>query len=408
MTHTRARYQHGSLTKEERKSGPAVWIYRWRESFADASTVNRKKIVGTTEEYPNKTSALRAVDGLRLEINAITACSASKHTVAELATHYCETELGGECSKTALTRKVYLYHLKEVILPAWGDFQLHQVRSVAVERWLSALTGAPSTKAKTRNVFSTLYRHAMRYEWTTANPIQLVRQSAQRLREPDVLTVEELQALIGELDEPAKTFAITAAVTGLRCSEIIGLKWQDISFEEATIRVLRSLVGHVEGKPKTEASRRPIPLSPQLAKILQEWRTKSPFTRPVDWLFASPASLGQKPYWPGMILAKHLKPAAQRLDLTKRIGWHTFRRTYATLLPDIGASVTTTKELMRHANPSVTFSLYAQAVTEEKRTAQNALASRVIGTTAETGQTTCLCAVPIRSQACSHPELGIG
>ena len=385
-THKRARYQNGSLTTEKRKSGPDVYVYRWREPLSDGGSVNRKKIVGTIAEYRTKAAARHAVDGLRLEINSTVASPAASHTIAELITHYCDTELGDESAKTLLTRKVYLYHLKEVILPTWGHCRLHQVRSVAVERWLAALSGAPGTKAKTRNIFSTLYRHAMRYEWTLTNPITLVRQSAKRVEEPDVLTPEELQLLLSELGEPAKTLVVTAAVTGLRCGELIGLKWEDIDFERGTIRIVRSLVDHVEGQPKTEASRKPLPLSPQLSERLLQWRSASPFTEPANWVFASSASFGKMPYWPGTILTRHVKPAAERLGICKKIGWHTFRHTYATLLSASGASVTTTMELMRHANPSVTFGLYAQAVTEEKRKAQNALAALVMGMQMGMGQ----------------------
>jgi site-specific recombinase XerD len=43
---------------------------------------------------------------------------------------------------------------------------------------------------------STLYNHAIRYEWLTFNPISKVRASAKRLREKDVLTPEEFQNLV--------------------------------------------------------------------------------------------------------------------------------------------------------------------------------------------------------------------
>ena len=402
-THKRARYQNGSLTIEQRAKGPAVWIYRWRELNADGGSTNRKKIVGTTQDFASKAAARRAVEGLRLDINSTVQNSSTNMTIAQLIAHYSDIELGDDSSKTLLTRKVYMHHLTNVILPTWGEHRLHQVRSITVERWLASLPGAPATKAKTRDVFSTLYRHAMRYEWTNANPIQLVRQSARRLREPDVLTPGELQALMSELAPHARTMAVTAAVTGLRCGELIGLKWADVDFDQGTIKIVRSLVDQAEGKPKTETSRKPLPLSPQLAQTLLNWREVSPFTRGEDWIFASPSNFGKKPYWPGMVLARHIKPVARRLGIQKQIGWHTFRHTYATLLSSSGASVTTTMELMRHANPSVTFSLYAQAVTEDKRKAQNALAALITGTHCEMPlPPTSGVAVPVCSQTCSR------
>jgi integrase len=58
------------------------------------------------------------------------------------------------------------------------------------------------------------------------------------------------------------------------------------------------------------------------------------------------------------------------VGITKHIGWHTFRRTFATLLSGSGEDIKTTQELMRHANSRITLDLYAQAVTSTKRSAQ--------------------------------------
>lgn len=80
-------------------------------------------------------------------------------------------------------------------------------------------------------------------------------------------------------------------------------------------------------------------------------------------------------YWPDAVLKRHVLPAAQRAGITKRIGWHTFRRTTATLLHAAGVSLKTTQELMRHASPDITLGIYAKAVTADKRQAQNTLAA---------------------------------
>jgi integrase len=68
-----------------------------------------------------------------------------------------------------------------------------------------------------------------------------------------------------------------------------------------------------------------------------------------------------------------------------------FARTAASLLLSSGSSVKSMQELMRHATSGITLELYAQAITEDKRDAQNALAAIVAGQTispvepAETG-----------------------
>ena len=65
----------------------------------------------------------------------------------------------------------------------------------------------------------------------------------------------------------------------------------------------------------------------------------------------------------------YVQPLAKRLSITKKIGWHTFRRTVATLLTAGDETAKTTQELMRHANVGITMNVYAQALTPVKRAA---------------------------------------
>jgi integrase len=103
-------------------------------------------------------------------------------------------------------------------------------------------------------VFASPTMKAIRWEWTDRNPIKSVRQSAKRMRTPDVLTPEEIMALLKELPEPLRTAAELDAFTGLRRGELIGLQWEDVDFENLVIHVRRSVVMMVQGAPKTEAS----------------------------------------------------------------------------------------------------------------------------------------------------------
>lgn len=374
LTLRRDRYQRGSLTIEKRNNGPNVWVYRWRESLGNAETVQRKRIIGTKKEYPTEAAAWKAVDGLQLEINS-DAVSTAKVTVDQLIAHYKDVELAESNIKTARTKEVYRHHLDKIISPRWGSLQLSDVKPVAVERWLGELPFAPGTRAKVKGVMNVLFQHAMRYEWAERNPIRLVRQSAMPLEEQIVLEPIEVQALLSELRDPFRTLILLAAVTGLRRGELFGLKWEDIDFRAAEINIVRSVVDQVEGPPKTLASRRPIPMSDELASALEGWRQQTEYSQPNNWVFASPMALGEKPYWPDAVLKRHILPAAERAGITKRIGWHSFRRTLATLLQSSGASLKTTQELLRHASPTITLGIYAKAVTADKRQAQKTIAA---------------------------------
>src|ERR1700739_99442 len=101
MNLKRTRYQQGSLRLEKRKTGQDVWTYRWRERGPNGQSIRHKELVGTKLEYPSKASAMRAVDGLRLDINTeATSSSSGQLTVDELIEHSKLTELNRSNSKT--------------------------------------------------------------------------------------------------------------------------------------------------------------------------------------------------------------------------------------------------------------------------------------------------------------------
>ena len=99
---------------------------------------------------------------------------------------------------------------------------------------------------------------------------------------------------------------------------------------------------------------------------------------PDDWVFASPRSKGKVPYWPAILMRKIVRPAAVRAGITKRIGWHTFRHSYATLLIANGENVKVVQELMRHASARLTVDVYSQARNPAKRAAQQRLVQTIL------------------------------
>ncbi len=136
------------------------------------------------------------------------------------------------------------------------------------------------------------------------------------------------------------------------------------------ISVIRSIVMQVVGPCKTEASQRPIPMDQRLAEALEVWRAQSCYRAESDWVFASLKSRGRWPYWGQPLMRKTIRPVAIRLGISGRLGWHTFRHTYSTLLRATGADIKVMQELLRHASARVTLDTYTQAVTDMKRRAQ--------------------------------------
>lgn len=376
----RIRYQHGCISREGRSNGPDVWIFRWRETSPNGQSVNRKVVVGTVERYSTRSAAQKAADAIRIHVNKESPQSALQPlTCQQLIAHYVVRELGEHNNKRAYsTKAAYTCYLDNWILPRWGPCRLTEVKAVAAEEWLGSLSLAPGTKAKLRNIMSSVFNHAIRHEWLDKNPISLVRQSAKRECIPAILDAVEIGALLTELLCPYRQMVFLAATTGLRVSELLGLKWDDIDFESEEIRLNRGVVHQIIGDLKTEASRKPLPLDPELAQSLLAWRRVSPFNQEHDWVFASPEMQGTQPYWPENLLRRHIRPAAKRCGINKPIGWHTFRHSYATHLKANGEDVKVVQESLRHASSRVTLDTYTQALTPAKREAQTKVVRMIL------------------------------
>ena len=251
---------------------------------------------------------------------------------------------------------------------------LDDVKTVAFEQWLRSIELAPKSKTHIRSLMHLLYQNARRWEMTDKNPIELVRQGSRRVRIPRVLTAEEIRSLLAELSEPYHTMVLVAACTGLRVSEIVGLQWGDFDWESETVLVQRAVVQTRVGDTKTETSSRPLPLDPVLAKHLKELHEGSFYKAAQDWVFANDAG---RPRWQETILARQLKPAALRAGIGK-IGWHTFRHTYSTMLRSAGTDIKVQQELLRHANIQTTMNIYTQAVSDQKRVANSKVVEMVL------------------------------
>lgn len=363
----RERYQNGSIRRETRKHGAAVWTLRWREQDAQGRSIRRKEIIGTVEEYPTKASAQKACEFKRSTINRETR---TPRIMTELVTHYREKEMTERSNKSYSTRTAYAVYLRNWIVPKWGEFSLSDVRTVAVEDWLRTLTLSNGSKAKIRNLMSALFNHAMQYEWMDRNPIRLVRQSAKRERTPDVLTAEEIKTLLSKLDGPYYVMAFLAAVTGLRVSELLALKWEDVDFTAGEIRLTRAIVCQHVGPLKTAASQKPVPMDAGLSALLLDWRGRCPYNQESDYVFASAEKHGKQPLWPSSAMSKHIRPAAKLAGITKHVRWHVFRHSFATLLKGNGEDVKTVQESLRHADSKVTLDVYTQGLMPVKRAAQ--------------------------------------
>jgi len=367
--------QDGSVTVERRKRGPDVWCFRWREDGPEGRKIHRRIVLGTADDLKTIGSARKAVVGLRHEINLNDVrIRRESTTLADLSRHFQQRELVRGNTRIAYsTKRAYEGYLKKWIEPRWGQYRLLEIRAVEVESWLKSLNRAPGTRCKIRNVMSLLFNRGRRHDLCDRNPIEWVRQGAKRRTAPDILTSDEVQELLANLRFREQTLVLMAVTTGLRRSELFALKWRDVDFQAKQIHVTRSIVQNVIGVCKTESSQKPVPAHDDLIEALREWHRQTRYQSSESWVFASPVNQGRRPYLAQEIMRHHILPVARKLGITKRIGWHTFRHTYSTLLRSTGAELKIMQELLRHSTIRVTLDTYTQAVTTEKRNAQEAV-----------------------------------
>jgi integrase len=393
-----ARYQNGCLQRIVRKDGVERWQFRWLKKGADGISHERKKTIGPVKDYPENSKKLQdLLAGLRLNINTDGPTELTSITMTEAVEHYKLHELadrGGD-GKAYSTRNRKTLVLNRWVLPRWGKLELRAVKTVTVEQWLGTLTttkfGKPKplaggTKEKIRDAMSSVFNHAIRWEFTDRNPVtgpvkgSGVRVSAKRERTPDILEVEEMHLLLGALGIRERAMVFLDMPSGLRRGELAELKWEDFDFKNLHVSVTRSLVDQHVGPVKTEASRRLMPIDEYVAHDLLAWYEVTPYKDPSEYVWATDANRagakrGKQPVWLSAVMRDYIQPAARKLGINKKMSWHTFRHTFSTLLKANGEDVKVVQELLRHSTARMTLDTYTQALSPQKRAAQ----SKVVG-----------------------------
>lgn len=198
------------------------------------------------------------------------------------------------------------------------------------------------------------------------NPIGLVeiKGRAKRVRIHNLITRDQWHKLIADLEllPHIRTMIFIAMLLGLRASEILGLRWEDVDLENSTLWVRRSHVGKVVDDTKTEESEQQLPIHEDLALVLKTWREKNTDEEGGDlsvngWLFGNMAT--GRPFWRGMLQKDHLVPAGNAVGIPN-LGWHDFRHTYRAMMRQEKISLEEQKTLMRHSDIRTTLGYEAR------------------------------------------------
>jgi hypothetical protein len=165
---------------------------------------------------------------------------------------------------------------------------------------------------------------------------------------------------------------------------LCALKWSDLDLVNGWIGVNRSVDNNLENPCKNEASRKAVPVDLRIVPFFQRWYEVSLFKAPDDYVFAAGSNRaggkrGKQPLSLSVVFRYHIKPVADQLGIRPAVfGWHTFRRSFASMVVGSTKDVKAAQELMRHSTSKLTLDLYAQALPENKVAASKAIAGSLL------------------------------
>lgn len=381
----RVRYQNGTLERMARRSVPDIWTYRWVER----GTGKRRRVrLGTVKELRTIQAVKQAADGYRLTANRetdvtpdVTMASVLDRYEREFVTPCVQVPLGGvdDGRISSLTAKSYRSYIRGWISPRWGSYLITelakpQLRST-MEAWLAELSDsgklAPKTVRSVGSLMRVIFRRAVKWGYLESNPMDFVdlpEGSTRRKEKPRTLSPAEYLKLL-KLFGPRERLAVQiAGWLGTRRSEGFGLKWQDIDLKRGAVTFRQGFVSGRISELKTEASRAQISLPTEVRDSLIAWKRLTPYKAETDWVFASPATNGHRPFWPDSMLVQYIRPVAVEAGIG-RIGWHTFRHSLSAWGKE-ALKLEETKELLRHSNIQTTSDIYGGLPLNAKRKAQ--------------------------------------
>jgi integrase len=207
----------------------------------------------------------------------------------------------------------------------------------------------------------------------------------------DIPTKEEIRAMLSQAQGRWRPLIVTATFTGLRASELRGLRWDDVDLDRAvlTVRQRADRWGTI-GSPKSDAGKREVPLAPMVTNALREWRLACPKGEH-DLVF--PNTKGNVDSLPNMhrrglgvlqVATGIAEPGVDRKGraaISPKYGLHSLRHAAASLFIEQGFTPKRVQSLMGHSSIQVTFDTYGHLypTKEEDQVAMQQLQARLVG-----------------------------
>src|SRR5215831_9086068 len=290
----------------------------------------------------------------------VVAGSGERHTIAEVGRRYrAAAERAGRKPSTLENLES---EVRTHLAPAFGTSTIDRISAEDVADLIAALEGgglAPKTIHNVIGTLSALFNFARqpRRRWASSNPCEGAELPA--IPEPEeirYLELGELQLLIaharpGLYHRLDGALYLTAGMTGLRQGELLALRWRDVDWIAARIRVRRNLVRGRIGTPKSRRSIRSVPMADEVGGELDRLHKASGYTGDDDLVFAHPAT-GKFIAKPNVTRRLHQALADAGLDDTHV--FHDLRHTFGTRMAAAGVPMRTLQEWMGHKHIATT------------------------------------------------------
>lgn len=283
-------------------------------------------------------------------------------------------------------------HLEHHIVPLIGQVLLSKLTVPAVREFEDRMRSEGRSPAMVKKVLTSLgsiFADAAERGLATRNPVRDIRGSRkgrERRQEKrlkgraevgvDIPTREEVKAFVAALDDHWRPFFVTAVFTGMRSSELRGLRWQDVDLKRGEIRVSQRADQFKKiGPTKSEAGMRSIPVPPPVINALKQHRLKQ--APGVELVFANPegqprshTNIVNKGLIPAMIRAGVTIPTGeageggQPLLKAKYTGLHALRHFFASWCINrkedggLGLPAKMVQERLGHASIVMTMDVY--------------------------------------------------
>ena len=374
----------GWLTKAHRKKGD-VWLHHFYVTRdLDGKRVETCCTVGLVSKFPRKTEAWAEVERRRL-----VDCS-GRMTIAALVESYRRIELP---HKAYSTQELHKKILTDYLIVRWGRTYVDEVRVLELKKWFMAIAKEKNLAAqsvqKIKQVFGRLYAYGAENELVPANlnPVRAcsIRGIGTKGKSKAIVVPPEVAWKIAlELPIMQRTLVLLAAGTGMRTSELLGLRWGDIDFSAKTIRLNRTWLYGQIGDGKSDESRKPVVIGERATDFLSEWHRNTPYAAVTDWVFPSFKLKGAKPISGSQFVKDYIRPRFVEYGLIDasykgRAGLHAFRHSLATvLITEEQVDPKTAQGILRHAKPDITLGIYTHAQEAAKRAALERFESRLV------------------------------